>query len=570
MTVALVITEGRGSEFTRYLVEVAKTEGINDVKTLEGGVGVAGLAEYATVIVPRGHIPAAARRSIASYVENGGNAVLIRPTAALAEDLGFSQEFGVTDHARVYPLRVPEASGRAIQTHTVADHYRVPADGVVEAWIGADGSHSPFPAVLSSPRGNGRVTLFAYDLPRAIAYIRQGNPDRVGSHAVGAQTRMIDYLLGGHLDPSVADLPQADVHAGMLVHAVTAGATSTVPRWWYYPSAKIRTALVLDSDDDYSPRPAFDALIDQVEALGGHVTMYLMMGPTTRSVLDGEDVQRLRERGHSFGIHHDHYDPQFEGLDEADLFPYVILNDLTEFANTYGDRPTVNRNHCLAWVGYVETARLWEKTGIRMDSNVGSYYEAWFGYANGSGRPTRFVDADGTVIDCFQQAHLIYDDETVRPRLAVADPADIIRSIAWLEQARDVWHHPFVVLSHPVSFYNYSQQFQASVWRAAVERGLPFWSMEEWSRQVDARDQLRINSVIEDETGIELVVNVSSPFGSVSLMIPEKREMRAAEIDGTSADLVRLDQFGVAYVLIDVPCGTDRQQCRVQLVYGTD
>lgn len=360
---------------------------------------------------------------------------------------------------------------------------------------------------------------------------------------------MMDYILAT-ADPQCWSVPQADLHAALLVNLVTAGSADPVLRWWYYPSANQTSALVLDSDDDWSAQSAFNALIDAVERLDGHVTMYLMMGPTTGSVLTPEQVQTWRERGHSFGIHHDHYDAVYTGRDEAEIFPGNLEADLVAFAGRYTGRPRVNRNHCLGWVGYVETAKFWAEQGIVMDSNVGSYGESWGGYVAGTGRPLRFVDEDGTVVDCFQQPHLVYDDLTVLERLRDDTEAEVARMVAWIDEIATTWYHPFVVLSHPVSFEGYSARFQVAVWTAAVERGLPFWSMEEWADFVAARDGFRLEPC---EGGSR--VRAPHALGCATLAVPAGQHAPHVVVDGVEVDGVRRDVLGQEYLLVTVPDG---------------
>ena len=68
-------------------------------------------------------------------------------------------------------------------------------------------------------------------------------------------------------------LPQADIHALLLGNAINAIAKHPQPRLWYYDTPETKSTVVLDSDDDYSPLEAFEALMDSVEAHDGHITI---------------------------------------------------------------------------------------------------------------------------------------------------------------------------------------------------------------------------------------------------------------------------------------------------------
>lgn len=103
--------------------------------------------------------------------------------------------------------------------------------------------------------------------------------------------------------------------------------------------------LVLDSDDDWSAPEHFDALIDTVEKYDGHITVYLMLNPSKRTIATPHQVAAWRERGHSFGIHHNPYDEVYGGADEEELLERVVRAELADFVETYGEVPRANRNH---------------------------------------------------------------------------------------------------------------------------------------------------------------------------------------------------------------------------------
>ena len=424
--------------YGRFTAELLKADGLADLEIasldqpetlarLEG----AGAGGIDAVIVTRMLANKAQTAALAGYVRRGGRLIAIRPSRLLSTALGLTPLDTMLCPAYVRPAGAhPVVAGvpqEAIQTHVAADKVegsRLPPGGVELARLYGDArTPTSFPAVVAFPCGEGEVVLFTYDVAHAVALIRQGDPRLADGRALGTghQYRPEDLLVG-HADPLCWHLPQADIHGMLLGNAVNHVARAPQPRWWYYPTPETKSVVVLDSDDDWSAPEHFDALINSVERHGGHITIYLMLGPTKETIATPRKVEAWRARGHSFGIHHNPYDPAFEGEEQDELLEGVVRRDVEAFRARYGEVPLTNRNHCVAWKGYVDLPRLYAELGVRMDLNVVSLRSSWLQYLNGSGRPMRFVDLDGTVLECFQQATQAYDDASVKQRLACRSP----------------------------------------------------------------------------------------------------------------------------------------------------
>jgi hypothetical protein len=404
------------------------------------------------------------------------------------------------------------------------------------------------------PLDDGQAVVFAYDLAHAVALIRQGDPRRVGSRGLGSNDPYRpEDLFVGHADPRCWHLPQADVHAMLLQNAINAVARQPQPRWWYFPTPEVKSVLVLDSDDDWSAPEHFDALIETVERHGGHITIYLMLGPTKYTIATPEKVAAWRARGHSFGIHHNPFDSAFDGEDQEETFEGIVRRDVAYYREHYGGVAVTNRNHCVAWKGYVDLPRLYAGLGTRMDLNVVSLRSSWLRYLNGSGRPTRFVDLDGTIVDCFQQATQAYDDGSVKAMLSADPHGEAAATRRLMEEKVTRYFSPLSMLSHPVSFYTYSSEYMNRCWSYARELGMPIWSAFEWAAYVDARDAARIHDARWENGRFSCRVEGASPRGSFTLMLPLRRDqVAAATVDGEPVDVAAQDAFGWSYSLIPV------------------
>ncbi|MEQ4207436.1 hypothetical protein [Actinopolymorpha sp. B9G3] len=572
MTIGVVLsgdqTVGR---FGRYLAEILRAEGMVDHEILDlSDENLGGLASCDLVLVARIRPTKAQVGRLLDYAAAGGRLILVRPSPLLARTLGL-----VSTHTMVAPAYVrpgtasPLGSGvpqEPIETHVPADAYApdaLPDGAVTVARLQADvRTPTAFPAVVELPYGAGRVVVFTYDLPHAVALIRQGDPGRIGGHGLGAgEPYRIQDLLTGFADPRCWHLPQADIHAMLLGNAVNHLARHPQPRWWYYPTPELRSVLVLDSDDDWSAPEHFDALIDAVESHGGQVTIYLMSGTTRGTVATKERVARWRERGHSFGIHHDPSDPAYGGEDQEEILPEVVRKDVREFAEVYGGVPATNRNHCAVWKGYADLPKLYAELGIDMDLNSMNVGPSWLAYLTGSARPMRFVDADGTVIDCFQQATQAYDDLSVK-ELLTADPlgqAGLTRLL--MEDKLDRYFSPLSMLSHPVSFATYSSTYMHRCWTSARELGMPIWSAFAWAEFTRARDAARIHDTRWEGETFSCQVTGRSPAGGLTVVLPVPlTRVHEALVDGEPARIGGLEMFGWPSVLVYVELdpGDDR------------
>jgi len=522
--------------------------------------------------------------ALVELVKGGGSLIVLRPSRVLATALGLTPTDTVTHPAYVLPLAGNRISGGAphesIQTHLPADNYD-PATLPKGAWEAARlyaDSETPasFPAVLGVPLGAGQVVVFTYDLPQAVALIRQGNPALAGWRTVGyGRAYRPNELFAGWLDVRRAHLPQADIHAMLLGNAINAVARAPQPRWWYYPTPDIKSVVVLDSDDDWSAPEHFDALIDSVERHGGHVTVYLMMGPSRKTIATPERVAVWRCGGHSFGIHHNAYDPVYADEEQDAVIVDIVRRDIARFREEYGDVPLSNRNHSLVWKGYVDLARVYAEHGVVMDFNYVSLFQFWQTYLNGSGRPSRFVDTNGEVIDCFQQSTVTFDDASVKSRLAADPLGEAATTRRLLEERVTRSFSPLTMLSHPVSFFTYSSAFMNRVWDAANELGVPIWSAFEWAAFTRDRDQARITDCAHeagpDEAGrFSCTVVGRSAHGSLTLMLPiDGAALRRATVDDTPVEAITQHAFGWSYALVPVPMDTaSDSQHRVMVETG--
>ena len=584
MSIAVLVNPDQAiGRFGRYLAEILRAEGFADHTVVELGgqqptdqqptdQRLADLSAFDLVVVARQRPSKAQVEWLLAYASSGGRLVLVRPSYLLATTLGLAPTHTMVAPAYVRPGAASQIASdvpqEPIETHLPADMYApdaLPEGAVVAAELNADvRTPTGYPAVVDMPYGAGRVVVFTYDLPHTVALIRQGDPNRVGGRGagLGAPYRMQDLLIG-YADPLCWHLPQADIHAMLLGNAVNQLACRPQPRWWYYPEPETRSTLVLDSDDDWSAPEHFDALLEAVESYDARITIYLMSGTTKGTIATPEKVAAWRARGHSFGVHHDPSDPRYDGEDREEILDQVIRKDVADFVRRYGDVPRTNRNHCVAWKEYVDPPKVYAELGIDMDLNAMGTGASWLRYLTGSARPMRFVDVDGTLVDCFQQSTQAFDDLSVKD-LLTADAigqAGLTRRL--MEENVTRYFAPLSMLSHPVSFATYSSAYMHQSWTAARELGLPMWSAFEWAAFTRARDRARIHDVCWNGNVFHCQVTGRSPAGALTLSLPVAAErVTQASVDGEPATVSRLTVFGWPSVLVRVALDADTERTR--------
>jgi hypothetical protein len=584
MGILLLTQPGQRSNiYGRFAHEILKSEGFANltVRALDGTPGpLTSLDEHDAVILTASLPRRAEIDALVAYVSAGGRLIVLRPSRLVALALGLTPVDTVTYPAYVRPGAAhPAGAGvprESIQTHVPADHYEPAAlptgsQEIARLYLDAD-TPTSYPAILDLTLGHGRVVVFTYDLPQAVALVRQGNPALAGWRTVGyRQPYRPNELFTGWVDPRRVHLPQADIHTMLFGNAINAVARAPQPRWWYYPSPQQRSVVVLDSDDDWSAPEHFEALLDAVERHHGHITVYLMMGPTRKTIATPERVATWRARGHSFGIHHNTYDPIFAEEEQDACIEPVVRQDLQAFREQYGDVPLTNRNHSLIWKGYVDLARLYASAGVVMDLNYVSLFQYWQSYLTGSGRPMRFVDTDGEVLDVFQQATIAFDDASVKQRLSADPVGEAARTRRIMEANLTTYFAPLSMLSHPVSFFTYSSAYMNRCWDAAEELGIPLWSAFEWAAFTKARDAATIAESSWQHGRFRCRVSGASPHGQLTLMLPVDAQAPRAAVDGIPVDPAIREVFGYRYVLVPVPLSDAAQSsATVTVDVGTE
>ena len=201
----------------------------------------------------------------ATYVNNGGNLVAMRPDADLAGLLGLGSASGTlaNGYLQVNTATAPGRgiTGQTIQFHGTADRYSLAGATSVATLFNDATTSTANPAVTMrnvGPNG-GHAAAFTYDLARSVVETRQGNPAWAGQERDGVPPiRSDDLFFGaasGDAQPDWVNLnkvqiPQADEQQRLLANMVLDMEQdhAPLPRFWYLPHGA-QAAVVMTGDD---------------------------------------------------------------------------------------------------------------------------------------------------------------------------------------------------------------------------------------------------------------------------------------------------------------------------------
>lgn len=559
--------------FGRFTGEILKSEGLSgfDTHDLDSGDFPEVRAGDLLVLTRCFLRPDEMTRLLAG-VEAGARLVCLQPSWKLAHRLGWQSRYRVLHPGWVKIRDGVPGCGLPLQTHVPITVYRPPESGEWEALADAvlpDWSDGGCPAVARQRLGEGKVVLFFYDLPAAVARIRFGNPELASylTNGFWGWPHACD-LFSGHIDERVHQLPQADLHGQLLARVLTDICSYPLARLWYYPETRQRAAAVFQSDDDWSTPEQFAELAGMLQEHGATGTFYLVED----TLLPDETMAGMREEGHTFAPHVVSAEVTSEGKmidQETDwyfAFPASLERETASFDVRYGGHSATLQCHCAPWYGYQELVPLHQRLGYRL---LFTYMSAPAQHLNrymcGSGRPLRFIDRTGTLRDCWQQPLVTYDDASIKAQVQ-ADPRPVIADFtALLESALTHTHTAVPILSHPVSFATYSRPYITACFDQLVSAGVPIFNGDRWLDFVSMRDGIRVSQHLANDT---LSCTVSGLSGPLPLMIPlhDGDELPEVSVNGEPYAAAIAERLTQRYAFIQLVGAADGSDIEITIV----
>ena len=371
------------------------------------------------------------------------------------------------------------------------------------------------------------VVLFFYDLAKAVARIRFGDPDLASLLTVGLWGwPHAGDLFSGHLDYRVSHLPQADFHGQLLAEITSEICAYPLLRFWYYERPDQRSAAVFTSDEDGSTPEQVHELAGVLNANDARASFYLMKN--TR--LDRSAVDALRKAGHAFGPH---INPGNTTDEWCFDFPRVVAEETGLFEERFGGRCRSIQCHLAPWHGYMRWVPDFMQHGYRMlMAYLSLPLEMLNRFMCGSGRPMKFTDQHGSVYDCWQQPIILFDDTALKGRIS-RDPGTMISEFGVvLEACREEHHSALGLLSHPINFSGFSRPLFEPLLKKLKEQRVPVYSGDAWCEFQDRRYNARLSPRIEESGRVSY--SVDCPEAPLSLMAPFGPEEAGIRIHGRS------------------------------------
>ncbi len=590
----VLLNERADNLFGRYIQEILRAEGVNSFHTADiSALDLNILSQYDILILAEGPLTSEQIELLEGYVFGGGRLLAMRPDPQLSHILGLDKASGGLSEAYLKTVADTQVTSgitpASMQYHGTADLYTT-AGAEVIAWLWEDRSTaSEHPGIAINRFGSGIAAMWAFDLAKSIAYTRQGNPKWANQERDGLDgIRTVDMFVGW-IDLDRISIPQADEQQRLFINVLVLLSSDKrpLPRTWYFPG-DYKCILVCTGDSHMNPSPFIEGVLDRLDEFSGRMSVYYApviyddIGRAVRKarflvtdnvpilgdVLAGsftsptpDDVEGWRQRGHEFALH-----PYVEHSLQGGWEEYW-----KEFTGRgYGPVPPTVRTHRILWDGWVESARIQASYGIRMNLD---YYHVgpslqkesgeWvYGHLTGSGRPMKFVDEQGRILNIYQQLTQLTDEHLIPmdvpgwggwPGLTPEEAVEVSKYLfdqsisqgAYCAIAGQFHIDPFQVGGDAAEK---AEKFLTGTLKYAQEKGIPIWSAQEWLAFTEARDVTNFQGITWDEAEkalrFEVVASKQHEF-EITIMVPVKHS-------SYHLSFIELNQMAMSYQNITV------------------
>ena len=596
--ILLIVNKDSNNPFGIYFTEILRAEGSNcfhttDLSSLQPDT----LEKYEIAILAETALNAAQAEMIEAFVARGGRLVGMKPTERLGAIFGLERSEGTLSEGYIKTeSNHPASKGinpSTLQFHGSADLYNI-AGAQAIAWLYSDrDTATEHPAIAVNTFGDGLAVSFTFDLAKSIAYMRQGNPQHINQDDDGLDgVRSVDMFVDW-IDLERIEIPQADEQQRLFVKIISQISKQPLPRLWYFPEDR-KSVLIATGDSHSNPAQFIEDVLSRVEQRGGHMTVYYSpqivndVGRAARwsrfwltdhvsvvSDILGEEfgsptpfmVEEWRAHGHEFTLH-----PYVEtGLDEWELY-------WKEFTGRgYEPVSQTVRTHRILWTGWMETARVQASYGIRMNFD---YYHVgpslqkkngeWVnGHLTGSGRPMKFIDEQGRIIDLYQQLTQIADEHLIPmdvpgwggwPQLTAQEAVEVSKYLLdrsvkdgdYCAIGGQFHIDPFQLGGDPAEKGGI---FLEGTLDYANQLGVPILSAQEWLEFTDLRHDSDFADFVWDLNASTLTFSLlplNRPDSTLTVLLPSnqgEKSLSALSVDGVTTPLsARLVLSGEEYV----------------------
>lgn len=495
----VLVVVGTKNPLGAYYAEILRAEGLNLFAVVAPqALTPERLARTSLVLMTEAPDEALAAE-LAAWVQEGGNLIAIRPEGGWLPLFGLARadqreaDGSLAERYLQADAEAPAARGitrQAMQFHGHATRY-VLGDATALARFSTGTEALPWPALALHRAGQGRAAAFAFDLATSVVRLRQGNPAFAGQERDGLPPRRPnDLFFPDYLDLSRVAIPQADEQQRLLANLIVTMSAGRLPlpRVWYLPDER-RAALIMAGDDHATRHGTLNAYKRLVAESPpdckpdswdcARATSYIT--PETR--LPAEQAHAYAALGFETAAH---VDTGCRDVDAASLGLALSRQGGTVAARLGLPMQTTHRLHCVAWNGWADTAKIERAAGIRLD--LGYYYwpGSWIrrrpGFMTGAGFPQRFADLDGRVLDIYQAASHLVNENGVDQRRGVEVMLD--RALG-----------PEQFFGAFGTHYDYTDGYFDHLVTVARERGVAMISAAQMLRWLDRREATRFEAL---------------------------------------------------------------------------
>jgi len=542
-----------------YLAELLRTWGLRAFR--QCNLPDINPVEMPAVVVPAG----TAAEPVLDYVHAGGTAVCFAPEGALAEAAGLQPkgEKALPAFLRMTAYMPPGLAGELLPIVGRAVEYerddRTDVLGYLSYLDNPDGDSA---GITSTTVGNGRIIVFAFDLPWCVRLLRQGDPALAETIPPGDTCVRQSHMACQLPAHGAGWVPYADLLALLLVDLLRKALPAPAPLISHLPNEAPAILVYSGDEDTATPEEDLEEL-DWLTAQGAR--MDLNMFPDD-SHTPPEVLPRYLEH-HDVGPH-----PNLRPLDGQPMVERLADFDrqLTLFTEKYGVRPTCLRNHGVAWAGYTEIVEVMERHGIRMDTNYtsgqyrrGRQFAPYAGF--GAAMPVRFARADGSLHQVYQLHTQIMDDVWFAPDEGVYKnstysyrfgPAafDAITARIFDDMVSRL-HTPLTVCIHPSNWVRFSREQGQALVRHAQARNVPVWSVTQWCAFWDARDGWMTDDLRWEDNTLTFTLSGGKPHESLRVAVPIEyagRRLIGIAIDGSLVEYATIRRYREEVALVPV------------------
>lgn len=495
----LVINNG-ANPFEPFYAEILRAEGLTSFATAGSETLSARKLSAHRIAIVTGTVADSGQVAvIRKWLEDGGKLIVMRPTGELAALAGLEPPSSILNEGYLR-IDTSNAPGRGLVGETIQFHGEAaittvtPGTRTIATLYRDAATSADAPAVTIRRVGDagGEIAAFTFDLAKSVVLTRQGNPDWSGQERDGSDpVRPNDLFFGASrvdpkpdfIDLDKVAIPQADEQmrllSNLIAHLARDGAP--LPRFWYFP--RDAKAVLVMAADDHGTASGTQRSFDRMLALspeGCDVAKWECPRATSwmyvTSGLSDSQAAAYIKQGFDIGSHVSTY---CHNWSEYSL-DITFADDLRSFRRSYPSLPPQqgSRLHCIAWSDYVSQPRIERAWGIRFDMNYYYWPPTWVrgraGFMTGSGLPMRFSDANGGLIDVYQQeTHLV--DEVF---------ASLIKAVAGLfDRALGPEGYYGAFGTH----YDFNHEFDAPLMKMALKRGIPMVSAQQMLDWTDGR-----------------------------------------------------------------------------------